>query len=147
YITGRRNTEVIVELADGTVGLVNENNVELREGVTSDCTGVTTTTSATTLATTTTTTTTTATTTTTTPQLAGNRVVINTGNLNVRSGPSASFSTVATVPGGTELAVTGRSSDGVWYFVEGTFGTGWVNSEFTIFRGDYSTVAVISLSN
>ncbi|MEL6524285.1 MAG: SH3 domain-containing protein [Chloroflexota bacterium] len=147
YITGRRNTEVIVELADGTVGLVNENNVELREGVTSDCTGVTTTTSATTVATTTTTTTTTATTTSNTPQLAGNRVVINTGNLNVRSGPSASFSTVATVPGGTELAVTGRSSDGVWYFVEGTFGTGWVNSEFTIFRGDYSTVAVISLSN
>lgn len=147
YITGRRNEQIIVELADGTVGLVNEANVEARTGVTSNCVGVTSTTSATSVATTTTTTTTTTTeTTTTTPQLAGNRVVVNTGNLNIRSGPSASFSTVATVPGGTELAVTGRAADGVWYFVEGTFGTGWVNSEFTLFRGDYSTVPVIDLS-
>ena len=64
----------------------------------------------------------------------------------MRSGPAAGFSVVATVPGGTELAVVGRASDGVWYYVEGTFGRGWLNSEFVLFRGDYGSVPVVDLS-
>jgi|GEM_PF-537495 len=143
YITGRRNNQIIVELVDGTVGLVPESAVAQRSGVTSICTGVTSTVSTQTVGTTTGTTTTT---TTTVPQVTGNRVVINTGNLNVRSGPAAGFSVVATVPGGTELAVVGRASDGVWYYVEGTFGRGWLNSEFVLFRGDYGSVPVVDLS-
>jgi uncharacterized protein YgiM (DUF1202 family) len=79
------------------------------------------------------------------PPVTGNRVIVNTGNLNIRSGPSAGFGVVATVPGGTELAVVGRAPDGVWYLVEGTFGRGWINNEFTLFRGDFGTVPVISL--
>jgi uncharacterized protein YgiM (DUF1202 family) len=75
--------------------------------------------------------------------VTGNRVVVNTGSLNIRSGPSAGFSPVTTVAGGTELAVIGRATDGVWFLVQGTFGRGWVNNQFVIFRGDYSTVPVI----
>jgi len=77
----------------------------------------------------------------------GNRVVVNTGFLNIRSGPSAGFGVVATVPGGTELAVVGRASDGVWFYVEGLFGRGWVNNQFVLFRGDYSSVPVIEFGS
>lgn len=81
----------------------------------------------------------------TTPAItAPARVVINTGNLNIRSGPSAGFSIVATVPGGTELAIVGRAADGVWYLVEGSFGQGWLNNEFVVFRGSYAAVPVVS---
>ena len=75
----------------------------------------------------------------------GNRVIINTGNLNVRSGPAAGFSVVAVVPGGTELPVVGRAADGVWYLVQGTFGQGWINIEFAIFRGDGASVPIIGV--
>ncbi len=74
------------------------------------------------------------------------RVVVNTPNLNVRSGPSAQFSVVATVSGGTELAVLGVADDGVWYLVDGTFGRGWLNNEFVLFRGDYNAVPVLNIN-
>jgi uncharacterized protein YraI len=77
------------------------------------------------------------------PSQAAARVVVNTGNLNIRSGPGAQFTVVATVAGGTELAVVGFAPDGVWYLVEGTFGRGWLNSEFTLFRGDGRNVPVV----
>ncbi|MCU0496692.1 MAG: SH3 domain-containing protein [Anaerolineae bacterium] len=75
--------------------------------------------------------------------LAIPRVVINTGFLNVRSGPGAQYTAVATVAGGTELPVLGIAPDRVWYLVQGTFGQGWVNSEFTLFRGDGSRLPII----
>lgn len=78
-----------------------------------------------------------------TPRLDVPRVVINTGFLNVRSGPGAQFSIVATIPGGTELPVVGIASDRVWYLVQGPFGQGWVNSEFTLFRGNINSVPII----
>jgi uncharacterized protein YgiM (DUF1202 family) len=70
-------------------------------------------------------------------------VVINTGFLNVRSGPGAQYSIVATLPGGTELEVIGRAEDGVWYLVRGAFGHAWLNNEFIIFRGSIDAVAII----
>jgi uncharacterized protein YgiM (DUF1202 family) len=70
-------------------------------------------------------------------------VVINTGFLNIRSGPGAQFSIVATLPGGTELPVLGIATDGVWFLVQGSFGRGWVNSEFAVFRGSIDAVAII----
>lgn len=142
YIVGRRNDLIIIELVDRTVGLIQEFVIDPRTGVESNCTGVTSTVSNQTIGSTSVVTTSNA----PIPQVTGNRVVINTGNLNVRSGPNAGFSTVATVPGGSELAVVGRASDGVWYYVEGTFGRGWINSEFVLFRGDYGTVPVVDLS-
>lgn len=77
------------------------------------------------------------------PRLDTPRVVINTGFLNVRSGPGAQYSIVATIPGGAELPVIGIASDQVWYLVQGPFGQGWVNSEFTLFRGNINSVPII----
>lgn len=70
-------------------------------------------------------------------------VVINTAFLNVRSGPGAQFSTVATLPGGTELPVLGIANDNVWYLVQGAFGQGWINIEFALFRGDRTNLPII----
>ncbi len=78
--------------------------------------------------------------------LAVPHIVINTGFLNVRSGPGSQFGILATYPGGSELPVLGIAKDGVWYLVEGTFGQGWVNSEFTVFRGSIKSVPIINTS-
>ncbi len=143
YIVGRRGASVIVQLQDGITGLVLAELVATRsDAVQSVCQNVPASTGSSQLsgisAPGTTDTITPA------PEAAsGNRVVINTGNLNVRSGPSAGFSVVTTVAGGTTLDVVGRAPDGVWYLVEGLFGRGWLNSEFVIFRGNYASVPVV----
>jgi uncharacterized protein YgiM (DUF1202 family) len=74
-------------------------------------------------------------------------LIVNTAFLNIRSGPGAQFSPVATVPGGTELRVLGIASDRVWFLIEGSFGRGWVNQEFTIFRGVIANVPEIPLDS
>jgi uncharacterized protein YgiM (DUF1202 family) len=79
--------------------------------------------------------------------ITGPHVVVNTGNLNIRSGPSDGFSIIATVPGGTKLPVIGIARDGVWVWVEGTFGRGWVNNQYTLFRGDIGSVPVVDFRN
>ncbi len=71
------------------------------------------------------------------------RVIINTGYLNIRSGPGAQYTSVIALPGGTELSVLGRAPDGVWYLVQGPFGQGWLNIEFVLFRGDGSRLPII----
>lgn len=71
------------------------------------------------------------------------RVVVNTAFLNIRSGPGAQYTGITTVSGGTELAVLGFAPDRVWYLVSGTFGQGWLNSEFTLFRGDGRRLPII----
>jgi uncharacterized protein YraI len=70
-------------------------------------------------------------------------VVVNTSFLNVRSGPGAQYTSVFTARGGSEFAVLGIASDGVWFLVQGPFGQGWVNNEFTIFRGNIESVPII----
>jgi uncharacterized protein YgiM (DUF1202 family) len=74
-------------------------------------------------------------------------IIVNTAFLNVRSGPGAQFTPVATVPGGTEMRVLGIASDRVWFLVDGSFGRGWVNQEFTIFRGVIANVPEIPLDS
>ena len=76
--------------------------------------------------------------------LATPHVVVNTGFLNVRNGPGAQFGILATFAGGSKLPVIGITEDGVWFLVEGTFGQGWLNSEFTVFRGSITSVPVIN---
>lgn len=128
-----------VETHDGSNGWVPSEAVTIREGVRSEyCdnggggfVGTTATTGTTT------------TTTTTQPQLQGPRVMVNTGFLNLRSGPGSQYSIVTSVPGGTELRVIGFAPDGVWYLVEGSFGQAWLNSEFTLFRGNGAGVPII----
>ncbi len=72
------------------------------------------------------------------------RVVVNTSHLNIRSGPAIGHGIILSVPGGTTLAVVGVSTDGKWFLVEGDFGQGWLRNLFSVFRGDYGQVAVVS---
>lgn len=67
-------------------------------------------------------------------------LVVNTAFLNVRSGPGTSHDIITTVPGGAELAVLSIAPDLVWYEVNTASGNGWVNSRFTVGRGDFSGV-------
>ncbi len=76
--------------------------------------------------------------------IAGAHVVVNTGFLNIRSGPGAQYTVVATVPGGAKLSVLGIAKDRVWFLVQGSFGQGWVNSEFVVFRGSIDAVPTIA---
>lgn len=78
------------------------------------------------------------------PTLATPHVIVNTSFLNIRSGPGVQYSSVATVDGGTRLEVVGIAEDGVWMLIRGTFGAGWVNNEFTLFRGSINSVPIIS---
>lgn len=71
--------------------------------------------------------------------------IVNTPFLNVRSGPGAQYTAIATVPGGTQFDVIGLASDEVWWLVQGAFGQGWVNEEFILFRGNLDNVPVIDL--
>lgn len=75
--------------------------------------------------------------------LSESHVVVNTGFLNIRSGPGAQYTSVATVPGGAKLLVLGIAKDRVWFLVQGSFGQGWVNSEFVVFRGSIDAVPTI----
>ncbi len=71
------------------------------------------------------------------------RCVVNTHRLNIRTGPGAGYDIITSVPGGSQLAVLGLSSNRGWYLVEGSFGQGWLNNDFVVFRGDFSRVPVL----
>lgn len=71
------------------------------------------------------------------------RLVVNTGNLNVRSGPGKEFTSIAVVPGGSVLEVTGFAANSPWFRVTGAFGLGWVDSSFTLLRGNGSSLPVV----
>jgi uncharacterized protein YraI len=78
------------------------------------------------------------------PILQAGHVVVNTGYLNVRSGPGGQFSELAVVAGGAELPVVGVTPDALWFLVRGSFGQGWVSQEFVLFRGVFSAIPVIN---
>jgi len=72
-------------------------------------------------------------------------LIINTAALNVRSGPGAEYTILATIAGGDEVHVVGRN-DGreFWWFVELDNGQrGWINNIHTLIRGDLSGAPVI----
>jgi uncharacterized protein YgiM (DUF1202 family) len=55
--------------------------------------------------------------------------VVNTGALNVRSGPGPSYSSVTVVYQGSQLTLIGRNADSSWVKVRTPNGTeGWVNA-------------------
>ncbi|MBC7809537.1 MAG: SH3 domain-containing protein, partial [Burkholderiales bacterium] len=74
---------------------------------------------------------------------ASARAIVNTSYLNVRSGPGGQYGLITTISGGTELAALGITPDSEWYLVRGSFGDGWIDSEFVIFRGDFRALATI----
>ena len=68
-------------------------------------------------------------------------VVVNTSYLNVRTGPGIGYSILTTVTGGTTLAVTAIDGGGVWYQVETSAGSGWLNSNYAVARGSFAGVS------
>jgi uncharacterized protein YraI len=57
--------------------------------------------------------------------------VVNSGALNVRSGPGTNYRTIAVVSGGTNVLLIGRSSGGSWLKIKIPTGTvGWVNGYY-----------------
>lgn len=62
-----------------------------------------------------------------------NVAVVNTGALNVRSGPAPTFTILTTVYQGDTLGMLGRNGDGSWiYIVTTTNVVGWVNAKYVI---------------
>lgn len=76
-------------------------------------------------------------------QYAAPIAVVNTGNLNVRSGPGPQFSILGSVPGGTVLPVDGVTPDQAWFLVSSPYGAGWVDGEFVVFRGAVASVPIL----
>lgn len=157
YIIGISADSLFVqlELADGTTGYASFDALQQRTGTTTDITpiNVSTLTVAAPATTTGTSTGTTppangATVIAVVPQIEASTsvVIINTSFLNIRSGPSAQYTTVFTARGGSEFTVLGLAEDGVWFLISGTFGQGWVNNEFVIFRGSIERVPIIQAS-
>jgi hypothetical protein len=74
-------------------------------------------------------------------------LLVNTQALNVRSGPGAQYTILATVAGGDHLHVVGRSDDDVrenWWYVELANGQrGWVNNIHVFIRGSLSGTPVV----
>ncbi len=77
-------------------------------------------------------------------QDGGPTVVVNTGALHIRSGPAPNTTVLGTVPGGAELAVTGRTEHSTWWRVNSPFGEGWVNAEYVAFRGTVDAVPIVN---
>lgn len=73
----------------------------------------------------------------------GNHVVVNTGAVYIRSGPSPNTTSLGAVAGGTELPVTGRNAGTTWWRVDSPFGVGWVSSLYVVFRGNIDAVPVV----
>ncbi len=73
-----------------------------------------------------------------------NVVIVNTGRLNIRSGPGVEYAVLTSVPGGTTLSVSGRHPTLPWIRVTGDYGTGWVRIMFIIFRGNWSAVPLVT---
>ena len=72
-------------------------------------------------------------------------LIVNVGALNVRSGPGAQYTVIATIAGGDELDVIGKN-DGRenWWYVELANGQrGWINNIHVLVRGDLSGTPVV----
>jgi uncharacterized protein YgiM (DUF1202 family) len=67
---------------------------------------------------------------------SGPRAIINTGALNVRTGPGFGFRSIGRLRGGDVVPIIGRNQAGDWLQVRTPFGDGWVNIIYVITR-DY----------
>src|SRR5690606_31959334 len=77
-------------------------------------------------------------------QFVAPRLVVNSSFLNIRTGPGVQYTVLLTVVGGSELPVLARASDNVWFQVSTVIGVGWVNVQYTVPRGSFDNVPVVS---
>lgn len=66
--------------------------------------------------------------------------IVNTGALNIRTGPGAEYTSLGTLAGGEQGNVIGHSADWGWYLMETRVGTGWASSRHIILRGEQSNI-------
>ncbi len=67
---------------------------------------------------------------------SGPRAIVDTGALNVRTGPGFGFASIGVLHGGEVVPIIGRNKAGDWLQVRTSFGDGWVNIVFVITK-DY----------
>lgn len=77
------------------------------------------------------------------PQLQAPTVIVNTGFLNIRSGPGGYFGVIAVSSGGESFTPIGITNDGAWFLIEGAFGRGWVDQDYILFRGEIKNVPIV----
>lgn len=73
-------------------------------------------------------------------------LIVNTDNLNVRSGDGAEYTIVAKVDGGTELIVLGRNASRTWWYIQVGEILGWVSGELTVIRGDLTGIPIVPVT-
>ena len=70
-------------------------------------------------------------------------LIVNTDNLNVRSGDGPQYTVVAIVDGGTNLIALGRNQKSTWWYVLADDILGWVWNDRVLGRGDLRHVPVV----
>lgn len=70
-------------------------------------------------------------------------MIVNTENLNLRSGDGPNFTLVAVVKGGTRAQVIGRNENRSWWLLDVGGYRGWAIGDFLIPRGDLTPVPVV----
>jgi uncharacterized protein YgiM (DUF1202 family) len=73
-------------------------------------------------------------------EVSGPIGVVNTGALNIRSGPGSQYTSLGVLAGGTETQIVGRTLDWTWWLLDTPVGTGWANAIYIVVRGDTSGV-------
>ncbi|MBI5928498.1 MAG: SH3 domain-containing protein [Chloroflexi bacterium] len=72
-------------------------------------------------------------------------VTVNTGALNIRSGPASYFAIATSVPRGGSMYATGRNADTTWVQVQLSNGLqGWVNAKYIIANGNLYNLPITS---
>ncbi len=67
---------------------------------------------------------------------------VNTGMLNVRSGPGVSYSVLTQVRSGEVYSVIGRNEAGSWFQISGAGFSGWVSGAYLTFSGNTNSLPV-----
>lgn len=79
--------------------------------------------------------------------IIGPTAVINTGALNVRSGPSAAYTVLGVVRGGEQYEIVARNVDFTWVVIKTANFTGWVNRIYVVVRGDSSFLPIAGVDS
>jgi N-acetylmuramoyl-L-alanine amidase len=75
--------------------------------------------------------------------VAGPVGIVNTGALNVRTGPGPQYTSLGTLAGGTEVLIIGRNANWSWYLIETPVGTGWGSALYIVARGDTAGIPFV----
>lgn len=71
--------------------------------------------------------------------------IVNTGSLNIRTGPGFGFASIGVVSGGTTMRIVGRSRGGDWLLVDSPFGEGWVNMIYVKTQNYFGSAPVVEV--